>query len=164
MTDDRERKAREAEERQERERREAERIRIEEIEREREREERRESDQRIGSDDWEDPPPSSGRMTGRILSRSSRKTRKHRSERAMAQSWDDGDYYKASFSIGKCRRYHERLQAFYDGWSNRISIVNAFLSGSAFLTLVGWQGHQDRHCLHGHRLTGSSSGRDASVL
>src|SRR4051794_5630513 len=58
----------------------------------------------------------------------------------MASSWDDEDYYDLSFGVGKCRRYHERMRSFYEGWHDRVSISNAILSGSAFLTLIGGKG------------------------
>lgn len=52
-------------------------------------------------------------------------------------SWNDGDYYYASFAVHKCRRYHARLRDFYRSAHNLILIANIVASSGAFVALLG---------------------------
>jgi hypothetical protein len=51
--------------------------------------------------------------------------------------WDDGDYYDASFSIHKSRRYHARLRDFYQTLHNYTTGLNAFAASGAFVAFLG---------------------------
>jgi hypothetical protein len=51
-------------------------------------------------------------------------------------SWDDGDYYDASFGINKNRRYHALLRDFYQSAHNWTVGVNAFAGSAAFVAIL----------------------------
>lgn len=51
-------------------------------------------------------------------------------------SWNDGEYYDASFAISKCRRYHALLRDFYQSAHNWTTAVNAFAGSAAFVAVL----------------------------
>lgn len=61
-------------------------------------------------------------------------------EELGALPWDKSPYYEVSFAISRCRRYHEKMQSFYERWHDRVAVSNAVLSGTAFVSLVGGKG------------------------
>jgi len=52
-------------------------------------------------------------------------------------SWDEGDYYAASFSVHKCRRYHARMRDFYRGVHRLILGLTIFAASAAFGATLG---------------------------
>lgn len=52
-------------------------------------------------------------------------------------SWDDDDFYQTSFAIDKSRRYHAKMQSFYQSWSDLTNILVALAGLGAFLALFG---------------------------
>ncbi len=51
-------------------------------------------------------------------------------------SWDQDNYYVASFGIHKCRRYHAKLRAFYQGLHNAALGANAVTASGAFVAVL----------------------------
>ncbi len=51
-------------------------------------------------------------------------------------TWDDDDYYYASFAVNKCRRYHALLRDFYQGAYNWTVGANAFAGSGAFVAIL----------------------------
>jgi hypothetical protein len=51
-------------------------------------------------------------------------------------SWNDGEYYDASFGINKCRRYHALLRDFYQSLHNWSAGISAFAGSSAFIAFL----------------------------
>jgi hypothetical protein len=52
-------------------------------------------------------------------------------------SWDQGDYYDASFGVHKCRRYHAKLRDFYQAAYNFTVASNACAASGAFVAVLG---------------------------
>lgn len=52
-------------------------------------------------------------------------------------NWDDEGFYQSSFAIDKSRRYHAKMQAFYQSWSDLTNILVALAGLGAFLALFG---------------------------
>jgi hypothetical protein len=51
-------------------------------------------------------------------------------------SWNDGEYYDASFGINKCRRYHALLRDFNQSRHNWSAGISAFAGSSAFVAFL----------------------------
>jgi hypothetical protein len=51
-------------------------------------------------------------------------------------SWEDGEYYDASFGINKSRRYHALLRDFYQSMHNWSAGISAFAGSSAFVSFL----------------------------
>jgi hypothetical protein len=54
----------------------------------------------------------------------------------MAQ-WNDGDFYDASFSVHKSRRYHAKMRAFYRNLYDLTVAATALTGSAAFVSLIG---------------------------
>lgn len=50
------------------------------------------------------------------------------------------EFHDLSFSVHKCRRYHEKLTAFYAGWRDSLKVVTVCAGSSAFFLLFA--GHE----------------------
>lgn len=52
-------------------------------------------------------------------------------------TWDDDDFYDLSFAVGRSRRYHAKMQSFYQSANDLVTSANALLSAGAFMALLG---------------------------
>jgi len=52
-------------------------------------------------------------------------------------SWDHGEYYGVAFAVGKSRRYHAKLRAFYQQCDGLVVAATAATGTSAFAVLFG---------------------------
>lgn len=55
----------------------------------------------------------------------------------MSDDWNEGPYYEVSFGINRSRRYHARMQDFYQRWYDYTNVGNALCGAGAFLALFG---------------------------
>lgn len=51
-------------------------------------------------------------------------------------TWDVGDFYKAAFSVHKCRRYNAKLRDFYRGSHRLIAVANIISATGAFVAYL----------------------------
>lgn len=55
-------------------------------------------------------------------------------------SWQDGDYYNASFGVHKCRRYHQKMRDHYRRLHRMLVIANIVGGSAAFVAVMSpWQ-------------------------
>jgi hypothetical protein len=54
----------------------------------------------------------------------------------MTASWDDDGYYDAAFGVGKSRRYHAFMRAFYQRLSDWTLAAQALTGAAAFVALL----------------------------
>lgn len=50
--------------------------------------------------------------------------------------WEDDEYYYLSFAVEKSRRYHTKMQAFYDGWYDWTRAATALTGTASFFVLL----------------------------
>lgn len=55
----------------------------------------------------------------------------------MNDGWDHSPYYEVSFGINRSRRYHAKMQDFYQRWYDYTNVGNALCGAGAFLALFG---------------------------
>lgn len=58
-------------------------------------------------------------------------------EKIAPASWEEGEYFELACGVGRSRRYHARMQAFYQSWHDGVAAANAVLGAGAFLALLG---------------------------
>jgi len=51
-------------------------------------------------------------------------------------TWDDDEFYDVSFAVGKSRRYHSKMCAFYDRLHNLARVATALTGTASFFVLV----------------------------
>jgi len=50
--------------------------------------------------------------------------------------WDADGYYDNSFAVERCRRYHAKMQAFYDSCYNLTRVATALTGTASFFSLI----------------------------
>lgn len=52
-------------------------------------------------------------------------------------TWDDDGFHELSFAVERSRRYHAKMQSFYQSFNDLVTSANALLSAGAFMALLG---------------------------
>lgn len=50
--------------------------------------------------------------------------------------WSEDGYYDVCFAVEKCRRYHAKMQAYYDGCYNLTRVATALTGTASFFSLI----------------------------
>lgn len=50
--------------------------------------------------------------------------------------WSEDGYYDTHFSVERCRRYHAKMQAYYDGCYNLTRVATALTGTASFFSLI----------------------------